>query len=200
MKRLIIPFLSERGLELSMEKTRITNIFDGFDFLGWNFRKYPCGKLLIKPSKASIGNIMDRMKEVISVHGKALSQTRLIEYLNPIIRGWCNYHKCAVSKQAFAWLDEYIFRLLWHWAIRRHRNKGKRWVKDRYWPPKNGIKWVFTDGETELFHPNKVKIQRHVKIRNDMNPYIDRGYFEQRRASGRGLKSERGFRNRETAP
>ena len=90
VKNLIGNFLKQRGLELSNEKTQITHINDGFDFLGWNFRKYN-GKLLIKPSKKSIQKITREISEIIR-NGKTWTQQNLINILNPIITGWSNYH------------------------------------------------------------------------------------------------------------
>ncbi len=93
---LIKEFLKECGLELSEEKIHITHIDDGFDFLGGNFRKYR-GKLLIKPSKNSIGNIIRKIGDVIK-RAKAWRQEDLINVLNPIITGWSNYHRSVVAK------------------------------------------------------------------------------------------------------
>ena len=100
-------FLKERGLELSAEKTCITHIGDGFDFLGWNFRKYG-GKLLIKPSMKSIGNIIRKIGDVIK-RAKAWKQEDLINVLNPIITGWSNYHRSAVAKEIFSKLDHIVW-------------------------------------------------------------------------------------------
>ena len=97
IRGLIEVFLKERGLELSIEKTLITHIDKGFDFLGWNFRKYK-GKLLIKPSKKSIGNVTQKISDIIK-KGKAWKQEDLIDALNPIITGWTNYHQSVVSCQ-----------------------------------------------------------------------------------------------------
>jgi len=94
---LIKGFLKERGLELSAEKTHITHIDVGFDFLGWHFRKYK-GKLLIKPSKKSIDNATRKVGDIIK-KAKAWNQEDLIDALNPIILGWSNYHRTVVSEE-----------------------------------------------------------------------------------------------------
>ncbi len=99
IKLLLTDFLKERGLELSDEKTLITNINDGFDFLSWNFRKYN-DKLLIKPSKQSIKKFTENISQAIH-KGQNWSQASLIDKLNPMIRGWTNYHKSSVSFQTF---------------------------------------------------------------------------------------------------
>jgi RNA-directed DNA polymerase len=198
-KRILEPFLTERGLELSAEKTRIVHIDDGFDFLGWNFRKYRNGKILIIPSEDSLRSVKAKVKEIILTKGKALSQDDIIRNLNLLLRGWSNYHRVSVAKKTFAELGNYVFQTLRRWALHRHRKKGKRWVADRYWHRKGARRWVFCTKDRELFNMHDVKITRHIKARNDMNPYIDGEYFDLRRSSGRGMKRERGFRDKSIA-
>jgi len=111
-------FLASRGLELSEEKTRITNITEGFDFLGQNVRKYS-GKLLIKPSTRSVKALLDKIRKVIKVNASA-TQEALIRALNPILRGWAMYHRHIVAKATFSSVDSHIWRRLWQWACRRH--------------------------------------------------------------------------------
>ena len=123
---LIKGFLKERGLELSTEKTQITHIDDGFDFLGWNFRKYK-GKLLIKPSKKAIDNVTRKVSGVIK-RAKAWNQANLIDARNPIIIGWSNYHQSVVSAEILRNLDHRMWNMLWRWAKRRHPDKSRTWV------------------------------------------------------------------------
>jgi RNA-directed DNA polymerase len=127
VKPAVVEFLAERGLVLSPEKTRITHIKDGFDFLGWNLRKYD-GTLLMKPSKANVKAHFDRIREVIKAN-KTATQVNLIRLLNPILRGWANYHRHVVAKKTFVRNDANVWSLLWQWATRRHPNKGARWVR-----------------------------------------------------------------------
>jgi RNA-directed DNA polymerase len=174
VKGTVQKFMAERGLELSEEKTLITNIADGFDFLGWNFRKYK-GKLLIRPSKKAQENVLEKIRKVIDFC-KARTQDELIGRLNPIIRGWCNYHQGTVASRIFSRIDYEIFKALWRWACRRHPNKGLRWIKARYWKTEGKRKWVFKDKRTLLKMPD-TKIVRHIQLKLDMNPYIDRDYF-----------------------
>jgi RNA-directed DNA polymerase len=95
VKPLVITFLAERGLELSPEKTVVTHIEDGFDFLGQNVRKYH-GKLLIKPAKGNVQNFLDKVRGIIKAH-PTISAGKLVLLLNPLIRGWSNYHRHIVS-------------------------------------------------------------------------------------------------------
>ncbi|MCZ4141746.1 group II intron reverse transcriptase/maturase, partial [Escherichia coli] len=127
---IIKDFMQERGLTLSPEKTKITHIDDGFDFLGQNVRKYN-GKLLIKPSKANVATFLEKVRSAVKGN-KALDQPRLIRMLNPMIRGWANYHQHVVSKATFARVDHEIWRVLWQWAVRRHPQKSSVWIKQRY--------------------------------------------------------------------
>jgi len=170
VKPLIEGFLKERGLELSSEKTRITHINEGFDFLGQNIRKYK-GKLIIKPSKENFKAITKKIREVIDSH-KAIKQSYLIQILNPLIRGWCNYHSGVVAGKAYGKLDTIIWEKLWQWCCRRHPNKGKRWIKDKYFKQIGSRKWVFKakTGET-LLKAGDTKIIRHIKIKGDYNPF-----------------------------
>lgn len=131
-KELIRDFLKIRGLELSEEKTVITHINDGFDFLGWTFKKYK-GKLIVKPSKKSVQTFKDKLSETILQKGKAWKQDLLIEKLNQQIRGWTNYHQSVCASEAFTHIDYILFELLWRWAKRRHPHKGKWWISTNYW-------------------------------------------------------------------
>jgi RNA-directed DNA polymerase len=163
--------LKERGLELSEKKSRIIyRIDEGFDFLGFNIRKYN-EKLLTKPSKTSMKNIKRTIDDIIKAN-PSVSATRVIVLLNPVIRGWANYFKHVVSKKSFNELQDYIWKRLWHWARRRHPKKPGRWVQEKYFTTVGGNHWVFTDRQgTTIFNPAKVPIIRHVKIRQDCNPY-----------------------------
>src|SRR6516162_7651818 len=123
VKPLVEQFLQERGLELSPKKTVITHVEKGFDFLGQNVRRYPNGKLLIKPSKKNVKIFLDGIRKIIKA-GLGLSAAELIDWLNPKIRGWANYHRHVVSKRVFQRVDHAIFIRLWQWARRRHQRKS----------------------------------------------------------------------------
>jgi RNA-directed DNA polymerase len=189
VKPAVVEFLTQRGLVLSPEKTKITHINEGFDFLGWNIRKYN-GKLLTKPSKANIKAHLDKIREVIKGN-KTAKQANLIRLLNPVLRGWANYHSHVVAKKTFARIDANVWSMLWRWAARRHPEKGARWVKDRYFKTRGTRNWVFaateekedgTKRELTLLLESDTPIRRHVKIKADANPH-DRQweqYFEAR--------------------
>lgn len=189
VKPVIEHFMAERGLELSVEKTRITSIEEGFDFLGWNFRKYQ-GTLLIKPSKASIKALLRKVREIVKSN-KTARQVSLILLLNPVLRGWANYHRVAVAKKAFNSVDYQVWKLLWYWAKRRHPKKRWTWIKHRYYHRIGGRQGVFASETRRLILLGQTPIVRHVKIRGDANPFdlTQRAYFaaRRRRAMGQAL-------------
>ncbi|GAA0796055.1 group II intron reverse transcriptase/maturase [Marinobacterium sediminicola] len=179
-KRLIRNFLAERGLELSEQKTKITHINDGFDFLGWTFRKLK-GKWRMTPSQKNQKRFYANVRDVVRTH-RASSQDVLISKLIPVIRGWGMYHKHVSATRTFNQVDHKIWYLLWRWAQRRHPNKGRRWIKRRYWSRIKSRDWVFVSRGLELFRLSRIRCNRHLKIRSDANPYdpADEVYFENR--------------------
>jgi RNA-directed DNA polymerase len=164
-----VPFLKERGLEWSEEKTRIVPIEQGFDFLGFNVRKYR-GKRLIKPAKPSIVAVKEKVRDILR-QGASLSQRELIHRLNPVIRGGANDYRHGVSQEVFSEVDPAIGRMTGNWAKRRHPHRARQWGKNRYFTHMKGRDWVFTDGSVTLFWMSSIPIQRHVRIRGDANPY-----------------------------
>ena len=173
----IKQWLSERGLELSDEKTKITSIEDGFDFLGFNHRHYN-GTILIKPSKQKVLDFCKRIgKEIKDLNGS--TQEILIKKLNPILRGFANYYKSQVSKKAFSYISNRVWKYLWAWAIRRHSNKGKRWIKKQYFKTIKGVSWTFACSTTDRRGNEKVltlydiayePIERHIKVKREASP------------------------------
>jgi RNA-directed DNA polymerase len=185
----LVTFLEERGLELSKEKTKITHVEEGFDFLGQTIRKFN-GKLLIQPSKRNLHTFLTKIREIAKDNRQATAGN-LIMMLNPVIRGWANYHRHVVSKKTYGTVDYAIFKILWQWAKRRHRNKGKRWIKDKYFHHLGSRKWVFsgkipgTDGKPQsvhLIYASDTPIRRHIKVIGNANPYDVqwKTYFSQR--------------------
>ncbi|BCH62508.1 group II intron reverse transcriptase/maturase (plasmid) [Agrobacterium vitis] len=194
-KSLVEDFLSERGLSLSEEKTRIVRVEEGFDFLGWNVRRYD-GHTHIKPAKKNVAAFMRKIRTIIK--GAAdVKQEYLIMRLNPVIRGWTNYHHNQVAKETFRKVDHLIWKCLWQWACRRHPDKPLRWVKYRYFAREGTRDWVFRTGMKDkagnlkfirLIHASDVPIRRHCKIRAEANPFDPMwdSYF----AGRRGMPSE----------
>jgi RNA-directed DNA polymerase len=139
---------------------------------------------------------------------KAASAYNLIVRLNPIIQGWTNYHKHVNSKRTFEQIDTAIFRCLWQWAKRRHPGRSRTWVAEKYFGTVGNRRWRFF-GETrkakgEPMTRNWLKlaahtrIVRHVKIRQNANPYdpTDAAYFANRKTmlrQGRVAKPTDGY-------
>lgn len=188
---LVREFMAIRGLTLSPEKTHITHINNGFNFLGQNIRRYN-GKLIVKPSAKNIQTFLRKVRATIKGNWM-LRQINLIGLLNPIITGWTNYHRHVVSSQAFNRVDFEIWRSLWRWVTRRHKNKSKGWIKQRYFHVVGNRNWTFAalsdrkgpDGKPALLtlrYASDTKIIRHRQIQTDANPYdpCREMYFEER--------------------
>ncbi|MEO6967814.1 MAG: group II intron reverse transcriptase/maturase [Rhodanobacteraceae bacterium] len=185
-------FLAERGLRLSPEKTRITHIDEGFDFLGQHLRKYH-GKMLVTPSRKNVHAFLEKARRIIRLNG-ATSQVDLIYALNRVVLGWCMYHRHVVATRTFRKVDNVLWHRLWRWAQRRHQQKNANWVLHRYWHPVGGRSWRFaadtgkytSEGTRDwraLVCANKTQIRRHLKIRSEANPYDPawKAYFADRR-------------------
>ena len=193
LEKIVLPrinaFLEERGVRLSAEKTVITHIHQGFDFLGQTIRKHPRSKgrpakLQITPSKASFQAIKARVKQLCR-QGLGDTPEQLIDTLNPVLRGWANYHRYAICSQTFRQLDSFVWRRVYRWAKHRHPDKTGRWVAQRYFPHQPGESWRLTDPKTgkQLIRVSEaVKPQRYVKIKAHANPFAPEwvGYFQDR--------------------
>lgn len=185
VKPAIEQFLKQRGLFLSETKTKITHIDKGFDFLGQNIRKYG-DKLLIKPSKKSIKHFLQKVKQIL-VTMKAVPTVDVVDRLNPLIRGWTNYHRHIVAKKTFSYIDARIWNMIWRWAVRRHSTKSRKWIAQKYFTSKGGRNWVFhgvdKNGKQKcLITAAEKPIRRHIKIKAKANPFDPSWevYFEQR--------------------
>ncbi|CAN7237741.1 group II intron reverse transcriptase/maturase [Massilia sp. LjRoot122] len=193
----IEAFLAARGLRLSQAKTKIVHIDQGFDFLGWNFRKYE-GRLLIKPSKKNVDAFYEKLRKVIGER-LMVKQEDLIRLLNPMLRGWAQYHSPVVAKEALSRMESLLLWRLMRWAKRRHPSKNAGWIRQKYWRSVGGRNWVFAadvvakDGSKkvmELYSLAGTPIERHRKIKGEFNPY-DPQWEEY----GEALRQERMLKN-----
>jgi RNA-directed DNA polymerase len=170
-------FLAQRGLRLSPAKTRVTHIDQGFDFLGWNFRKYS-GTLLIKPSKKNVQTFYGKVKGIVKANAM-VKQAELIKLLNPVLRGWAQYHHPVVAKETFSKLDSLLWWRLTRWARRRHPKKSPRWVAEKYWSTVDGRSEfavrIPTEDDTprwaRLYRLADTEIVRHRKVMGGFNPF-----------------------------
>ena len=186
---LVKEFLSKRGLTLSPEKTKITHVNDGFDFLSQNSRKYPNGKTLQMPTDKAVSGIKQKLHEIVLFKNLNAKPHELIMQVNSILRGWTNYHKhnlsrtCfgIVSKEVFKAIDFHLWKLLGKWCKRRHPNKSWKWIREKYFsasgedcsfaaihPTKNGKNLKLY----KIFRAGKVPIIRHNKIKSKANPFV----------------------------
>src|SRR5579871_2798279 len=177
----IAAWLTTRGLQLSSDKTRIVHIKDGFDFLGFNIRNYQTTKTqsgwktLIKPSKKSALKIRKRLREdMLRLSGQNVNT--LVDYLNPVIRGWTNYFRTQVSSRIFTQMDNFMYKRTLRFVMRMHPNKPKYWIINQYFGKRNPYrndKWVFGDKDspgTYLYQFGWSKIQRHEMVKGNFSP------------------------------
>jgi len=190
-------FLAQRGLRLSPAKTRVTHIDEGFDFLGWNFRKYS-GTLLIKPSKKNVQAFYGKVRGIVKAN-LMVKQAELIRLLNPVLRGWAQYHHPVVAKETFSRIDSLLWWRLTRWARRRHAKKSPRWVAEKYWQSVEGRTEFATRVRSEEGEPQWVRlyrladteIVRHRKVMGGYNPFDPRW-----EAYGEDLRGKRLLKSR----
>lgn len=173
------PYLQSRGLELALDKTRIINISDGFDFLGFNIRKYKTengDKILIKPSKDSIKKFKGKISQTTKDLNGENVQT-LINTLNPIIIGTANYWSSVVSKETYTSMDNHIWTNIYTFLRRLHPEKSWDWIKGNYFKPditgQSKNKWILTDplSNNQLKKMSWTPIVRHAQIKYTYSPY-----------------------------
>jgi RNA-directed DNA polymerase len=174
VKARLAQWLAPRGLAFNEDKTRIVPLSEGFDFLGFNVRRYNNRKLLIKPSQAAIRRLRERLAADMRTlrGGNAMA---VIATLNPVIRGWAAYYRGVVSSKVFRTLDDYMWILTYKWATWRHANKSKHWIVDRYFGKFNKFRndrWVFGDRDSGacLVKFSWTAIERHVPVKGSASP------------------------------
>jgi RNA-directed DNA polymerase len=178
----ILPeWLGERGLSLAPEKTRIVHLREGFDFLGFNVRHYAAPqtsksgyKLLIKPSKQSVAELRRKLRDAwLQLRGHNVHA--VVRRLNPLIRGWANYFRTAVSSATFHKLDRWMHHRTVRYLKYTHPQKPQSWCLQRYWGklnPKKNDAWVFGDKRSGryLLKFSWFRIDRHVLVRGTASP------------------------------
>ena len=191
-QQIISDWIAEYDLEIKPEKTQIVHTLKhlngkkpGFNFLGFNIRQHPVGKYrsgkntkgeklgfktIIKPSDEGVKRHYAKVAEVITKHNSA-PQSALITKLNPILRGWSNYYRTVCSKGTYSKVYSLIHLRLRRWAIRRHPNKSKKWIVNKYWKTVGGDNWVFGEKDICLYKHSSTPIVRHIKIKGELSPY-----------------------------
>jgi RNA-directed DNA polymerase len=189
VKARLADWLTPRGLAFNEDKTRVVTLDEGFDFLGFTVRRQ-AGKLLIKPSKAALSRIRERLRTEMRALRGANAALVLIR-LNPIIRGWAAYYRTVVSSEAFSALDRYLWRLTYKWAKFGHPNKSRHWIVNRYFGEFNRSRrdrWVFGDRDSGTYRTKFAwtSIVRHRMVKGGSSP-DDPGlaqYWADRRRQG----------------
>jgi RNA-directed DNA polymerase len=176
IKPVLADWLRVRGLTLSEEKTQIVPIEHGVNFLGFHIRHFG-GRCLTVPQKEKVLNFLREVRAWLKTHPTVKSEA-VISHLNPVLRGWANYYKHSASKRVFSYVDDQVWKALWHWSLRRHPNKGKRWVAQKYFLPES-TGWTFRaavkgrSGQPKVITLHKLRsvpIERHVKIKGTASP------------------------------
>ncbi|NKZ04190.1 group II intron reverse transcriptase/maturase [Actinomadura latina] len=169
----LADWLKPRGLALNEAKTSIVHASDGFDFLGFNIRRYH-GKLLIKPSKAAIKRLRERLRtRMLALRGS--NARAVIQELNPIIRGWAAYYRTVVSSKVFDDLDDYMWWLTWRWARHSHPGKPRHWLYRQYYGKFNKFRndrWVFGHQASGRYMVrfSWTRIVRHIPVQGGASP------------------------------
>jgi len=173
VKARLARWLEPRGLAFNEQKTQVVTLGEGFDFLGFNVRRYGTTPL-IKPSKAAVRQVRQRLRaQFWSLRGS--NAEAVIKRLNPIIRGWAAYYRTQVSAKIFGDLDQYLWQLTFKWATFSHGNKPKPWVVSRYFGKFNKARndrWVFGDRDSGAYLHKFAwtNIVRHQIIRYRASP------------------------------
>jgi RNA-directed DNA polymerase len=172
-KEKLAKWLAPRGLVFNEDKTKIVHLQDGFDFLGFNVRRYR-HKLLIKPSKAAVGRLRKRLAdEMHTLRGS--NAMAVVAKLNPIIRGWAAYYRGVVSSKMFSSLENYLWRLQYKWTTWTHPHKPKNWIVNQYFGKRNKFRndrWVFGAPGTPAYVTkfSWTDIVRHAMVKGRASP------------------------------
>ena len=194
------PYLAQRGLELEETKTKIVEVTKGFDFLGFNIRRYKTAKgeqLFIKPSKDSIKKSKRKISDITyQVRGHKVDV--LIQKLNPVILGIANYWRPEVSTKAFADMDKHIVNVTYRFLRRTHRKKNNKWIRERYFREDyRGIsanRWILSSPNQhnlQLMKMTWVHSKRNVLIKHDASPFNAElaKYFKDRKRKSRNQEN-----------
>lgn len=177
-KQILSEWLAKRGLELSQEKTRIVSLEEGFDFLGFNIRRYKVRdrksgyKTLVKPSKKSIQNLKDNLREDWKKYVGQNAKMVILK-LNPKIRGWGEYFRHAVSAKVFESLDNWMYQREMKWVKRTHPTKSASWRTRKYFGRfnrKTNRNWQFGGKDCWIINFSSLKIERHTPVTGTYSP------------------------------
>lgn len=191
-QKVVNDWLGEIGLNLKDSKTRIAHtlgddeIKGGFDFLSFNIRQYKVKpehgskdkkgnlngfKTLIKPTKEAVKRHTRSIHEIVDSMRNA-PQKELINRLNPIIRGWCNYYSSVVSSRIFSSIDTVVFSILRKWANYRSPMEGTKGNMAKYWSIDQDGTWTYkTDSLNVLVRHCNTKINYRIRLKGEKSPF-----------------------------
>jgi RNA-directed DNA polymerase len=173
----IETWLAERGLELNTEKTHITHVSAGVNFLGFHLRQFK-GHCYTLPQKEKVHAFLADLRAWLGANVSATPEA-VIHTLNPLLRGWGTYYKHGVSKRMFMYVDHHVWKMLWRWARKRHPHKGKHWIAQKYFMPTHATRWTFNTTVTTrqgrqqpllLVRLMDIPITRHIKVAGTASP------------------------------
>jgi RNA-directed DNA polymerase len=200
----LTKFLNARGLSLNQDKTRMVQRHQGFNFLGYNIRRYQ-DIMLVKPQKEKVQGHLQHLKYILTTHRQATLE-QLIYKLNPVIQGWVNYYRYVNAKETFNYVGHRLWWMLWRWARRRHPNKSAKWVKQHYYTQVGHRQMAFGNGKVNIRQPAASPIIRYSKVKERYSPYnpILRSYWRGRQtrqvaqqANSSSLSEKLGSRNQD---
>jgi RNA-directed DNA polymerase len=159
----IAGVLAPMGLRLSAEKTLITHIDGGLDFLGWRIqrhRKRGTSKQYVYtyPARKAVQAVTGKVRTMCRQMDTSQPLDALLRRLNPALKGWCVYFRPGVSSAAFGYLSYYAWQQVGRWLRRKHRRSSWKDLRRRYY--KGGVWWPASE-ERSLFNPAKVGTTRY---------------------------------------
>jgi RNA-directed DNA polymerase len=150
----------ELKMELSSEKTHVTHVDEGFDFLGHRIQRVPWKGTMVAwtyPSRESLNAIMRKVKGLTTRSTTNLSLTALLVHLNPVLRGWANYFRYDASKRTFSYVDHYAWWRVFRWLRKKHPKRTWKYIRRRYC----GGRWDIQEDGVHLFRPHRVPVERY---------------------------------------
>jgi len=159
--RKVEEVLAPTGLSLSVEKTRVCHIDEGFDFLGWRVQRRRWrgrgGKQVVYtyPSKKALASVTSKVRS-LTRRAKHRTLGELLHSVNRVLRGWCEYFRYGVSSRTFGYLDHFTWHRVFRWLLKRHVPLGKKELARRLLP-----NWQIAHGRVSLFKPQTVSIIRY---------------------------------------
>lgn len=177
LKAALTAFLHDHlGLELSEEKTHITHVTEGYDFLGFTVKRVVdeqrgYNKLVFYPSKDSVMKVKRKIK-AMTKRGTTLASVRdKIQALNYLLRGWSNYFRHSAASRTFQYIGSYAFRRMEVWLRKKTKQRVRRIYRTYYRPHDGYLTWV--NKGVALYHPGLATKIRYVRYKHRQNPYLN---------------------------